>query len=333
MEYVKLGNTGVKVSRICLGTMSFGDMAEWTLGIDEARPIVNKALDLGINFFDTANTYSHGGSEQIVNHLIVKDWRNQVVIATKVRGGVGEGPNDSGLSRYHIMREVQRSLTRLGTDHIDLYQIHRWDNDTPIEETIRALDDLVRQGKVNYIGASSMSAWQFAKALFTSDRLGISRFVTMQNQYNLITREEEREMIPLCKDQGVALIPWGPLAGGFLSGSYRRGEPPSTARGKASKVMSDRLSNPDDLAVLDVLLELSKEKGVKPSQVALSWLLHVGVTAPIIGATKPQHVEDAVASLEVKLSSEEIHRLEQSYKEKPLRVPSMPPFRRRQTSG
>ncbi len=223
MEYVKLGNTGVKVSRICLGTMSFGNMANWTLEIDAARPIVNKALDLGINFFDTANIYSWGRSEEIVSDLIVKDHRDQAVIATKVRGGVGEGPNDTGLSRYHIMREVQKSLKRLGTDHIDLYQIHRWDNDTPIEETLLALNDLVRQGKVHYIGASSMSAWQFAKALFTSDRLEIARFVTMQNNYNLISREEEKEMNPLCKDQNIALIPWSPLAGGFLTGSYNRG--------------------------------------------------------------------------------------------------------------
>ncbi|MDG6904745.1 MAG: aldo/keto reductase [Nitrososphaerota archaeon] len=331
MQYVKLGSTGVKVSRMCLGTMSFGNMADWTLEVDAARPIVNKALDLGINFFDTANIYSWGRAEQIVSELIVKEHRDDAVIATKVRGGVGPGPNDQGLSRFHIMREVQKSLKRLGTDHIDLYQIHRWDYDTPIEETLLAMNDLVRQGKVHYIGASSMAAWQFAKALFTSDRLGIARFVTMQNNYNLLTREEEKEMIPLCSDQNIALIPWSPLAGGFLSGSYKKGEAPSTTRGKGSKVMQDRLANPDDTGVLEALTELSKEKGVRPAQIALSWLLHKGVTSPIFGATKVQHVEDAVAAIDVKLSSDEIQRLEQPYKERALKVPTMPGFRRRPT--
>jgi 1-deoxyxylulose-5-phosphate synthase len=301
--------------------MSFGSSSEWMLEIDRARPIVKRALDLGINFFDTANVYSQGRSEEIVGELL-KDVRESIVLATKVRFEVGSGgPNDSGLSRLHIMREVDKSLKRLQTDRIDLYQIHRWDYDTPIEETLRTLDDIVTSGRVRYIGASSMFAWQFAKALFTSDLLGIARFVTMQNHYNLCYREEEREMIPLCMDQKIALIPWSPLARGFLSGTYKRNEEKdhgSSVRYRSDELLSQRFFKPEDFDVLERAEEIAKEKGVSTSQLALSWLLHKGVTAPIIGATKIEHIEEAVASVELKLSADDVKRLEEPYKIHPI---------------
>src|SRR6059036_2081604 len=309
----RLGSTGLQVSRICLGTMSFGNSEEWMIEIDKAKPIVKRALDLGVNFFDTANVYSAGRSEEIVGELL-KDHREDVVIATKVRLNTGEGPNKEGLSRYHIMSQVKKSLKRLQTDRIDLYQIHRWDYSTSIEETLLTLNDLVRQGMVNYIGASSMFAWQFPKALYTSDRLGIARFVSMQNHYNLCYREEEREMIPLCKDQKVGLLPWSPLARGFLSGGYKRGEKPDSVRYRADKYFAERFFRPEDFDVVERAGEVAKEKGVKPSQIALAWLLHKGVCAPIIGATRVEHLEDAVSSLEVKLSSGDMKRLEEPYK-------------------
>lgn len=317
MQYTRLGSTGLKVSRICLGTMSFGDSSQWTLGIEQARPIVNRALDLGINFFDTANVYSGGKSEEITGELL-KDVRNDVIIATKVHGSMGSGPNDAGLSRAHILREARRSLERLQTDRIDLYQTHRWDYETPIGETLVALNDLVRSGKVTYVGASSMFAWQFAKSLFTSDLLGIARFVSMQNHYNLCYREEEREMMPLCKDQGVAVIPFSPLARGFLSGKYTRGGDPHGPRYDSDRLLPERYFRAEDYDVLERTIAVAKEKGVKPSQVALAWLLHKGVTAPIIGATKIEHVEDAVASIELKLSDDEVKRLEEMYKPHPI---------------
>jgi len=239
MQYARLGRTGLEVSRICLGTMSFGNSEEWMVEIDRARAIVKRALDLGVNFFDTANVYSNGRSEEIVGELL-KDHRDDVVIATKVRLKVGEGPNSEGLSRYHIMNQVKKSLKRLRTDRIDLYQTHRWDYSTTIEETLLALNDLVRRGMVNYIGTSSMFAWQFAKALAASDLLGIARFVSMQNHYNLCYREEEQEMIPFCKDQEIALIPWSPLARGFLTGRYKRGGKADTARYRSDKYFADR---------------------------------------------------------------------------------------------
>jgi 1-deoxyxylulose-5-phosphate synthase len=293
--------------------MSFGNSEEWMVGIDKARPIVKRALDLGVNFFDTANVYSNGRSEEIVGELL-KSHRDDVVIATKVRLSIGEGPNREGLSRYHVMDQAKKSLKRLQTDHIDLYQIHRWDYATPIEETLLALNDLVRQRMVNYIGASSMWAWQFAKSLFTSDRLGVARFVSMQNHYNLCYREEEREMIPLCNDQGIGLIPWSPLARGFLTGRYNRGQAPDSVRYRTDKYFAERFFRPEDFDVVERAEEVAKEKGVTTAQIALSWLLHKGVNAPIIGATKVEQIEDAVASLDVKLSEDDMKRLQEPYK-------------------
>ena len=313
MEYNRLGSTGLQVSRICLGTMSFGNSEEWMVEIDKARPIVKRALDLGVNFFDSANVYSNGRSEEIVGELL-KDHRDSVVIASKVRLRIGEGPNREGLSRYHIMDQARKSLKRLKTDKIDLYQTHRWDYSTPIEETLVALNDLVRQGMVNYIGTSSMYAWQLAKALFTSDRLGVARFISMQNHYSLCYREEEREMIPFCKDQGIAMIPWSPLARGFLTGRYKRGGKADSPRYRSDKYFADRFFKPEDFDVVERAEEIAKEKEVTVSQIALAWLLHKGVCAPIIGATKVEHLEDAVGSLEVKLSSDDMKRLEEPYK-------------------
>ena len=313
MQYIRLGPTGLQVSRICLGTMSFGNSEEWMIEIDKARPIVERALDLGVNFFDTANVYSNGRSEEIIGELL-RDNRDDVVIATKVRLKVGEGPNSEGLSRYHIMSQVKKSLKRLRTDRIDLYQTHRWDYSTPIEETLLTLNDLVRQGLVNYIGTSSMFAWQFAKALAASDMLGIARFVSMQNHYNLCYREEEREMIPFCKDQGIALVPWSPLARGFLTGRYKRGGKMDTARYRSDKYFAERFFRPEDFDVVERVEEIAKEKRVTVSQIALAWLLDRGVCAPIIGATKVEHLEDAVSALDVKLSPDDMRRLEEPYK-------------------
>ena len=293
--------------------MSFGNSEEWKIEIDKAKPIVKRALDLGVNFFDTANVYSTGRSEEIVGELL-NDHREDVVLATKVRLSTGEGPNKEGLSRYHIMDQVKKSLKRLQTDRIDLYQIHRWDYSTPIQETLVTLNDLVRQGVVNYIGASSMFAWQFAKALYTSDRLGIARFVSMQNHYNLCYREEEREMIPLCKDQKIALLPWSPLARGFLSGRYKRGKAADSPIYRTDKYFAERFFQPEDFDVVERVEEIGKEKGVTPSQVALAWLLRKGVCAPIIGATKLEHVDEAVNSLDIKLSADDMKRLEEPYK-------------------
>jgi aryl-alcohol dehydrogenase (NADP+) len=293
--------------------MSFGNTEGWMVEIEKAKPIVKRALDLGVNFFDTANLYSNGRSEEIVGELL-KDKRDDVVIASKVRLKVGEGPNKEGLSRYHILQQVKKSLKRLRTDRIDLYQIHRWDYATQIEETLLALNDLVRQGTVGYIGASSMWGWQFAKALFISDHFGIARFVSMQNHYNLCYREEEREMIPLCKDQGIGLIPWSPLARGFLTGRYKRGKTPSTSRYKTDKYFAERFFRPEDFDVVERAEEIAKDKGVTTAQIALAWLLHKGVNAPIIGATRTEHIDEAVGSVDIQLSADEMARLEEPYK-------------------
>jgi aryl-alcohol dehydrogenase (NADP+) len=281
--------------------------------IDKARPIMKRALDLGINFFDTANVYSRGRSEEITGELL-KDYRDDVVIATKVYNEMGDKPNDKGLSRLHIMTQIEGSLKRLQTDHVDLYQNHRWDYETPIEETLKTFDNLVHQGKVRYIGASSMWAWQFAKALHTSDRLGLERFVSMQNHYNLCYREEEREMIPLCREEGIGLIPWSPLARGFLAGKYKRQKPPDSTRYKSDEFFAPRYFKPEDYDVVERVEEIAKEKGVSMAQIALSWVFHKDVTAPIIGATKVEHVEEAVAALELSLSSDDMTRLEEPYK-------------------
>jgi len=295
--------------------MSFGNAEEWMVEIDKAKPIVKRAIDLGVNFFDTANVYSNGRSEEIVGELL-KDHRDNVVIATKVRVNTGEGPNKEGLSRYHIMSQVKKSLKRLQTDTIDLYQIHQWDYSTPIEETLIALNDLIMRRMVNYIGASNTFAWQFAQALYTSDLLHVARFVSMQNHYNLCYREEEREMIPFCRDQRIALLNWSPLSSGFLTGRYKRGKRADSLRYMSDKYtnFAERLFQPEDFDVVERVEEVAKEKGVTPSQIALAWLLHKGVCAPIIGATKVDYVEEAVSSLDVKLSTDDMKRLEEKYK-------------------
>jgi len=312
MEYVRLGRTGMKVSKICLGCWSFGNQSEWMIEIDKAKPIIERALDLGVNFFDTANTYSKGRSEEILGEVL-EHRRLDVILASKVYSEMGNGPNDRGLSRLHISRQIDESLRRLRTDNLDLYQIHRWDYSTPIEETLSTLDDLVHAGKTNYIGASSMWAWQMAEALWTSDRLGYVRFESMQNHYNLCYREEEREMIPLCKDKQVSLIPYSPLARGFLTGKYRRGENPENVRYKSESLLRERFFRPEDFNVVERVDELARNKDVTSAQVALAWHLHKGVTAPIIGATKVEHVEEAVASLDVRLTSDDVRYIEEPY--------------------
>jgi aryl-alcohol dehydrogenase (NADP+) len=317
MQYVNLGRAGVKVSRICLGCMSFGNDDAWKVELDKARPLVKKAIDLGINFFDTANVYSLGRSEEITGECL-KGYRDDVVVATKVYHAMGTGPNDSGLSRRHMMQQIKGSLKRLQMDHVDLYQIHRWDYATPIAETMRTLDDLVRQGSTHYIGASSMFAWQFSKALYTSDRLGLERFVSMQNHYSAVYREEEREMIPLCRAEGIGLIPWSPLAKGFLTGKYKRGENSQGTRYESDELLRERFFKPEDFDVVEAVQAVAKEKGVTPAQIAISWLLHKGVTAPIVGPTKLEHIEDAVGAVDVKLDASDMERLESKYKPHPL---------------
>jgi len=293
--------------------MSFGNDASWKIEIDEAQKLVKKAIDLGINFFDTANSYSKGRSEEIVGECL-RGSRDNVVIATKVYFPVGDGPNDSGLSRRHIMQQIKASLLRLQVDHVDLYQIHKWDHNTPIEETMRALDDIVELGQAHYVGASNVLAWQLLKALCTSERLGLVRFVSMQNHYNLLYRGEEREMIPLCKEEGIALIPWSPLARGFLAGKYKRSETPKSIRYRSDKYLGERYFTPQDFDIVETVQALAKEKGSTPAQIALAWLLHKGVTSPIIGPRKAEQIEEAVGALEVKLNPGEIERLEAGYK-------------------
>ncbi|MEM0219107.1 MAG: aldo/keto reductase [Thermoproteota archaeon] len=322
MEYVRLGNSGLKVSRICLGAMSFGNATPWMVEKDQALKVINKAWDLGINFFDTANVYSRGRSEEILGEAL-KERREDAVIATKVFGRMGNGPNDSGLSRKHIMKQVKDSLQRLQTEYIDLYQIHRWDYETPIEETLSTLTYLVREGKVRYIGASSMWTWQFATAIFTSEMKGYEKFVSMQNRYSLLYREEEREMIPFCKANGIGIIPWSPTAAGVLSERfYKDGRiilPENETRiRQGSDDYKVYIEPPENEEILKRASEVAKNKGITISQVAIAWLLHKGVTAPIIGTTKPEHVEEAVGATTVKLSDDEIKYLEEPYKPKPV---------------
>lgn len=317
MEYVSLGKSGLKVSRICLGCGRFGNATISQIELDKARPIIERAIDLGVTFFDTSNSYSMGRSEEILGE-VVKDRRDDLVIASKVFKPMSEKPNDRGLSRLHIMQQIKKSLKRLRTDHLDLYYIHRWDYDTPIAETLRALDDLVRVGKTHYIGAASMYAWQFLKALWTSDRLGLTRFVSMTNHYNLCYREEEREMIPLCREEGVGVAPFSPLGRGFLSGQYIRGKTPDSSRYHTDPYLAERFFKPEDFDVLEEVVRVAKEKGVTPPQVALAWLLHKGVVAPVIGASKVSHIEEAVGALDVRLVQEDIRRLEAPYKPHPI---------------
>jgi aryl-alcohol dehydrogenase (NADP+) len=318
VEYTNLGSAGVKVSRICLGCMTYGSKKwrGWVIEETEGCPFIQQALKLGINFFDTADMYSLGVSEEILGRAL-KDFgppRDQLVIATKVFWPMGDGPNQKGLSRKHIMEAIDASLRRLGTDYVDLYQIHRFDYETPIEETMTALDDVVRAGKARYIGGSSMFAWQFAKMLHVSDRRGLARFVTMQNHYNLIYREEEREMNPLCHSEGVGLLPWSPLARGLLAGSRKAG----TQRSKQDEYAHKLYSQADD-RVVECVERVAKTRGAPPAQVALAWLLgKPGVTAPIVGATKPHHLEDAVAALSLKLTAKEIEELESVYVPHPV---------------
>jgi aryl-alcohol dehydrogenase-like predicted oxidoreductase len=321
MEYVRLGSTGIKVSRICLGCMSYGTPTErwpWTLDEEQSRPFIKRALELGINFFDIADVYSNGASEEFVGKAL-RDFasRDEVVIATKVYFEMGPGTNDRGLSRKHILSSIDASLKRLGTDYVDLYQIHRWDYETPIEETLEALYDVVRAGKARYIGASSMYAWQFAKALFTSDLHGWTRFVSMQPHYNLAYREEEREMLQLCQDQRIAVIPWSPLAKGRLA------RKPSKEQNETDRAQTDaigkRFYSDEDLIIAQRVFDVAEARGLPMAQVALAWLLAKPViTAPIVGATKPHHLEDAVAALSVQLTLEEIQHLEEAYQPHPV---------------
>ncbi len=316
MEYIRLGRTGLKVSRICLGCMTYGIPERgnhaWTLPEDQSRPFIQRALELGINFFDTANVYSDGTSEEILGRAI-KDFaqREEVVIATKLHGRMRPGPNGAGLSRKAVMAEIDASLTRLGMDYVDLYQIHRWDYETPIEETLEALHDVVKAGKARYIGASSMFAWQFSKALYTSETHGWVRFETMQNHYNLVYREEEREMLRLCEDQSVGVIPWSPLARGKLTRDWdettSRSETDFFGKSLYGAVESDR-------QVVEKVKEIAETRGIPRAQVALAWMLGKSVvTAPIIGASKMSHLDDAIAALSVKLTSEEVAGLEAPY--------------------
>lgn len=322
MEYTRLGNTGMKVSRICLGCMTYGTpkWREWVLDEAASRPFFKQALEAGINFFDTADMYSIGVSEEVTGRAL-KDLakRDQIILATKVYNPMGDGPNERGLSRKHIMDSIDASLRRLGTDYLDLYQIHRWDYETPIEETMQALNDVVRAGKARYIGASSMFAWQFAKAQYTADLHGWTRFVTMQNHYNLVYREEEREMIPFCRDQGIGLIPWSPLARGFLAGNRTRDKGGETTRSKTDEFGHTLYYQDADFKVVDRVMELATKRGVKPTQIALAWILRQpGITAPIIGASKPHHLPEAVAALDIKLSNEERKSLEEPYVPHPV---------------
>jgi aryl-alcohol dehydrogenase-like predicted oxidoreductase len=315
MDYVKLGNTGMDVSKICLGCMSFGDASTgfqgWTLKEDESREIIKRAVELGINFFDTANCYSFGTSEEYLGRAL-KEYtkRDETVIATKVFIRMGEGPNRQGLSRKAIMQEAEASLRRLGTDYIDLYIIHRWDYTVPIEETMSALHDLVKSGKVRYIGASAMFAWQFQKALYTAEKNGWTKFVSMQNHYNLIYREDEREMLPLCKDEKIAVTPYSPLASGRLS----RGIGADTERTTADHVKKTKTGSPEAeyQIILDRVAQVAEKRGITRSQVSLAWLLHKD-TVPVIGATKISHMEDSVGSVGITLSQEEIALLEEPY--------------------
>ena len=323
MEYTNLGKSGLKVSRICLGMMTYGtpEWRDWVLSKDDSRPFIKKAIEAGINFFDTADMYSLGVSEEVTGKLL-KEFapnREELVIATKVFFPIGQGPNGGGLSRKHIMEAIDNSLRRLGTDYVDLYQIHRWDYTVPIEETMEALHDVVKAGKALYIGASSMYAWQFSKAQYIAKQNGWTKFVTMQNHYNAVYREEEREMNPLCLDQGVGLIPWSPLARGFLAGNRKRDGAGPTKRAKSDDYAQSMYYQPEDFDVVERVTQIAEQHGVKPAQIALAWLLHKpAVAAPIVGASKMYQLEEAIAATEIKLSSEEIAAIEEPYRPHPI---------------
>ena len=329
MDYVKLGSTGLDVSRICLGCMSFGDPERgahpWSIGPDKARPIIRQALDAGINFLDTANVYSDGSSEEIVGQALADfTHREEIVLATKVNGRMRPGANGAGLSRKAIMTEIDNSLRRLQTDYVDLYQIHRFDHTTPVEETMEALNDVVKAGKALYIGASSMYAWEFSKMLYVADRHGWSRFVSMQDHYNLLYREEEREMLPLCQDQGIGVIPWSPLARGRLTRKWDD----VTERSRTDE-FGKRLYSDDDRAIVDAVANVAEKRGASRAQVALAWLLSKPVvSAPIVGVTSPEQLADLLGALSVELSAEEIEQLEAPYEPHAISgfdAPSRPP--------
>jgi 1-deoxyxylulose-5-phosphate synthase len=317
MKYANLGKSGLRVSRICLGMMTYGSPTwrQWIMSEADGRPIVQRAIELGINFFDTADMYSVGVSEEILGRIIRETGkRDSWVIATKVFFPMSDDPNDRGLSRKHILSSIDSSLRRLQMDYVDLYQIHRFDPDTPIEETMEALNDVVRSGKARYIGGSSMFAWQFAKMLHTSDQNGWARFVSMQNHYNLVYREEEREMIPLCVDEGIGLVPWSPLARGFLAGNRTKEKAGETLRAKSDEYAHMMYYQDSDFQIVDRVVELAKRKETNPAQIALAWILHKpGVAAPIIGASKIKQLEDSVNALNIELTSDEISFLEDLY--------------------
>jgi aryl-alcohol dehydrogenase-like predicted oxidoreductase len=323
MKYVNLGRAGVKVSRVCLGVMTYGDPAwrPWILTEEQGRPFIKRALEQGINFFDVADMYSLGKSEEILGRAI-RDFarRDDVVIGTKAYFKMSDDPNDRGLSRKHLMSAIDASLRRLGTDYVDLYQIHRYDAETPIEETLRALDDIVRTGKARYIGASSMSAWQFTKALYLADRHGWTRFVSMQNHYNLVYREEEREMMPLCREEGIGVIPWSPLARGFLAGNRRPSDKGTTARAQTDDIAHRLYYTESDFKIVERVVALADRRGVSPAQIALAWLLHQpGVTAPIVGASKMEQLDQAIAAVDITLTEDDRRELEELYQPHPVR--------------
>ena len=318
MEYVNLGKTGLKVSRLCLGAMSYGSTSwrPWVLGEEDARPFIKRALELGFNFFDTADMYSVGASEQVLGKAL-KDFgpgRDRIVIATKVYMPMSNDPNHKGNSRKHIMHSIDDSLRRLGTDYIDLYQIHRYDSQTPVEETLRALDDVVRAGKALHLGASSMWAWQLTRMLYTADKMGIARFVTMQNYYNVVYREEEREMLPLCRAEEIGVIPFSPLARGFVAGNRRKEDLGETVRAKTDEFSRWQYYHDADFAIVDRVGHIARKRAVNNAQVALAWVLQQpGITAPIIGATKLQYLDDAIAALQIKLDADELKSLADPY--------------------
>ena len=322
MEFIRLGQTGLKVSRLCLGMMTYGDpkWRPWVLPAADARPFVIRALELGINFFDTADMYSLGASEQVTGQLLRElARRDEVVIATKVFSPMGPGPNERGLSRAHILDSIDASLKRLGLDYVDLYQIHRYDPDTPIEETLQTLHEVVQAGKARYIGASSMYAWQFARMLHVSQAHGWARFVSMQNHYNLVYREEEREMLPLCRAEGVGIIPWSPLARGFLAGNRTRTEDTATMRAQTDDFAQSMYYRDNDFAVVEQLKQVAAARGVAPAQIALAWVLaQPGVTAPIIGASRIEQLDELGAALSITLSQDECNALENLYQPHPV---------------
>ena len=323
MDYTTLGKTGLKVSRLCLGCMSYGSSKwrDWVLDEEESRPFLKQALDAGINFFDTADMYSNGASEEVTGRALKKLGirREEIVIATKVYNPTGESPNERGTSKKHVRHAIDASLRRLGLDYVDLYQIHRYDATTPMEETLEALTDVINQGKALYIGASSMFAWEFARFLYLADQHGYARFVSMQNHYNLVYREEEREMNPLCLEEGIGLIPWSPLARGFLAGNRRPADRGETTRSKSDEFAHQLYYQESDFQVVDRVTQIAKKRGVNSVQVALAWILQQpGLTAPIIGATKAHHLDDAVKALELRLEPEELKALEEPYRPHPV---------------